>query len=272
MLRTQDLETFTQIGDCLWADRDRSRSLQIQTLSAASLQDLTEERMLERATSALLLQATRGRLAATPEINASVLSNPFYRLEPFERLILTALHRGHWSYARLARVLGETSERVEELAWTARVNLATSAIGCGFLPGVSYPSGAPATGPRCPEYSSLRPWTQRFLDEEVSDGSQRLFFQNHLMACDSCRAALGRCREFYYAIEKLIPPTTGARPSSRWIDELTLVCRQGDRSRQLIDLSFLETLQIFVRRRTVQWVLCFLGGIIALWVSGVSGR
>jgi hypothetical protein len=268
MIRTQDLETFTQIGDCLWADRDRSRRLQAETLSAASLQDLTADRLLERATSALLLQAMRGRLAATPEINASVLSNPFYRLEPVERLVLTALHRGHWSYGRLARVLGESAERVEELAWTARVNLATSAIGCGFLPGVSYPSGAPASGPRCPEYSSQRPWTQRFLDEEIQAGAERLFFQNHLMACDSCRAALGRCREFYYAIEKLIPPTTGARPAPGWIEELRLICRQGDRSRQLVDLSFLETLAIFTRRRTVQWLLCLFGALMALWISG----
>src|SRR3954451_2966564 len=104
MLRNQDFEAYLQIGNSLWADPDRSKRMMVETLSAASLQDLTEERMLEKATSAMLKRAMHGKLAATPAHNVQAISNPFFRLTPEERLILTALHRGRWSYARLGRV------------------------------------------------------------------------------------------------------------------------------------------------------------------------
>lgn len=280
MIRDQDFEAYTQIGHSLWADHDRSRRAMVEALSAASLQDLTEERVLEKATTALLQRATYGKLAATPGDNASAISNPFFRLSPGERLILSALHRGRWSYARLGRVLNVTAEQIEEMAWIARVNLATAAKSSGILPKISYPAGARPAGASCPEYDSAHPWTQRFLDEEFAAGAQRIYFQNHLMACDSCRAALSRCRDLYYAIETLIPSRTHVRGGleapkpdleQSWIDHLRSICDRSNKVRHPVEFTWRETMQVFVRHREVQVGLCVLAVLIALKVSSLLG-
>jgi hypothetical protein len=226
----------------------------------------------------LLIRASRGRLSASPESNAQAIANPFYRLEPIQRLILTALHRGRWSYERLSRVLGERAETIEELAWAARVELAVSAKGTGLFPKVSYPAGARQAGSHCPEYLAGRPWTQRFLDEEIRAGSERLFFQNHLMACDSCRAALSRCRELYYAIEALIPGADldsaergpeGKGDGPGWIERLGAISSQSNKVRHPVELSFTETLAIFVRHRETQVLLCILAVLAIMRVMGI---
>jgi hypothetical protein len=173
---------------------------------------------------------------------------------PEERFLLAALHLGRWSCARLARIFGLPVEQIEALAWGARVRLISS------QKGLPYPAGASTQGPNCPEYDSRRPWTQRFLDEEIASGRERLFFQNHLMACESCREALGRCRESYYAIERLLPRFSDEdRGDRQMLRSLEAIAKRSLALRLPADRTFAESLAVFVRRRDIQVVLGILG-------------
>ena len=210
-MRTEDLRSLTQIGNALWVDRDLSRQRTAETLQAVSLLSIPEEVLLERASSVLLARASR----EDPASRAAYLGDPFFRLLPEERFVLVALHLERWSYARVARVLQCTPEQVAMRAWKMRVHLASQP-----LPGRPKSSTQPRTPPvlgavgvapkkaSCPEFQSLNPWTQRFLDEEHAP-RERVFLQNHLMACDDCRLALSRCRELYFHVEKMIPRVEG---------------------------------------------------------------
>jgi hypothetical protein len=167
----EDLKTLVVMGRSLWSDPGRSERVALETMTAVSLLDLTKERAVERAAAVLLERAERDGMAAMTRVNLVVLDQPFFRLLPEERFLLAALHVGRWSYSRLARVMDETSERVEEIAWMARVRLSAR-----------HPAGPASRGHHCPDYDVRRPWTQRFLDEEMETSRERLFLQNHLMA------------------------------------------------------------------------------------------
>lgn len=201
-MKTEDLRTLSQIGKALWVDRDLSRRRMAETIQAVSLLPIPEERVLERASSALLERANREEGRG----NAAFLGDPFFRLLPEERLILVALHLERWSYERLARVLDWTEEQVATRAWKIRVHLASQPLP-GTRNRISAVLGAVGVAPKkatCPEFHALNPWTQKFLDEEYAP-RERVFLQNHLMACDDCRQALGRCRELYFHVEKMVP-------------------------------------------------------------------
>jgi hypothetical protein len=245
----EDLRTLASVGRALWADTRESQLATIETLSAVTLLDLTPDRAVERAAVALLERVSRRGATAQ-------WAQPFFRLEAEERLTLVALHQGRWSYARLGRVFGLTTEQVEALAWSARLQLA-SAIG------TAYPAGAPQRGPNCPEYDSQRPWTQRFLDDEVSSGRERLFLQNHLMACGSCRDALNRCRETYYALEASLPQLSEAAGDTRLLQNLKSVTRKGLGLKAPAERSFVESLEVFFRRRDVRWAMAIFTGVVA---------
>ncbi|MFN7685082.1 MAG: hypothetical protein ACK5QT_06685 [Oligoflexia bacterium] len=208
-MKTEDLRSLSQIGNALWLDRDLSRRRTAETLEAVSLLALPEDALLERASSALLARASREDLGS----QAAFLGDPFFRLLPEERFLLVALHVERWSYEKVARILKSSPEQVATRAWKIRVHLASQGAvksrpkSLGRTPGgapVLGAVGVAARGPSCPEFHALHPWTQRFLDEEYGS-RERIFLQNHLMACDHCRAALNRCRELYYEVEKRIP-------------------------------------------------------------------
>jgi hypothetical protein len=262
-MNKDDLKVLAEVGRALWVDPHESQIATIETLSAVTLLDLTPERALERAAKALLERVTSRGLAANTRSNLNAgallgMGQPFFRLLPEERFFLVALHLGRWSYARLSRISGETPEQIEELAWGARLQLAASEQV------MIYPAGASVRGTNCPEYNSKRPWTQRFLDEEMSTGRERVFLQNHLMACDSCRGALTRCREVYYSIDRLLPRLNEDSGDVQMIRNLEKISRSGLGIRKPMERTFLEGLAIFGSRRDIQLVLAAFG-LLLIW-------
>jgi len=257
----EDLKTLAEIGIAIWGDPEFSHKTTLETIAAVSLLELNSEKTIERAATALLERAAHeGRLTNTRR-NMSRISSPFYRLEFASRFILSALHLGRWSYARVARVLDETPERVQELAWEARVQIISYAAHSGNSVR-SYPSGNGSSGPNCPEYVSSRPWTQRFLDEEINSGSDRLFLQNHLMACDSCRETLNRCREMYFAVEALIPHSENLDVVAH---DLAQTCKASSRVKNGTR-SFMASLKTFFKRPDIAaLVLISLGLLYYFW-------
>lgn len=218
-MNTEDLKILAEMGMALWAEPDRVKRATVDTLMAASLQALTPEGILERTISALLQQAEGEGIAANTQSNLAVIDQPFFRLYPRDRLLLVATHRIKWTYARIGKALGETEVNIEEQVWNARLQLAAASGLAGKLThssselpklstlkaGATYPVGAFDAGPRCPDYNIRRPWTQKFLDDEIKSGRDRLFLQNHVMACDGCRRSLNQCREMYFKVESMIP-------------------------------------------------------------------
>lgn len=247
-----EMEGLLTLGRALWVDPVRRRRQWLETHAAVVLQGGGPTAQIERMAQALLSRARRGSHAATAVANDPMAAwdQPFYRLEADERLVLSALHNPYrWSYERLGRVLGHTEQEIERLAWRARMRLASHLKREGRA---SYPVGAARASLSCPEYEGDRPWTQRFLDEELVNGNEALFLQNHLMACAGCQAALTRCRDFYFEVdvavrEALIETTDDqlmreqARRDRVWLKPAT-------------ERTFVESLMIFTQRPDVRWV------------------
>ena len=259
MMNREDLRALIELGRALWADPRESDLATVETLSAITLLDLTPDRALERAASALLERVRNRGLAADTRASLSVgAGDPFFRLYPEERMLLVSLHLGRWSYARLSRIFGISARQIEEMGWRARIELVSA------LPAANYPAGAPSRGSRCPEYDSKRPWTQRFLDEEIPSGRERIFLQNHLMACESCRGALARCRELYYAIDRVLPRLNQSGGDDGVLRSLEAIARRGSLLKSPTQRSFAETLEIFTRRPGVRWALSVLAALV-IW-------
>lgn len=244
----EDLRTYATIGQALWADPETSKRVALETFAATRLMKLPAEREIEKATASLLNRAQNEGIGGNARANPAALANAFFRLEPRERVILSALHAGSWSYSRLSRITGLPVEEVERLAWKARIRLASS-----------YPAGASPSGPHCPEYEADRPWTQRFLDDEVKDARQRLFLQNHLMACAGCRDVLTRCRSFYYEVERVLPVGTQERDA---IESALSRVSRWEKQRRLPG-GWLESFVLFLNRRDIQLALAILLGVLA---------
>lgn len=264
LMELRDLKNFAELGRALWVDPGRSASVMAETLSAVTLQELQADQALERACAVLLERARgQGMAAQTRDLLATEggFNQPFFRLGPDERFALAALHLGRWSYRRLSRVMGFTPEQVEEIAWSARVQLAASASGLAPLGG--------KVGAHCPQYESHRPWTQRFLDEEIRLGADRIFLQNHLMACDSCMQALNRCRDLYYSVERILPKVEGSDDAV--VLELREIHRQGLRLLAWNRDTLARSLVAFARQRDVQVFFALAAFGMILWLLHRGG-
>jgi hypothetical protein len=241
-VRLEDLRAYSELGRALWIEKDRSQRIALETLTAVSSLELTEPRKIERAAKALLDRAVREGRASNSQQNASALHQPFFRLSAEQRFLLVALHWSHWSYAKLARVFGIDTSAVETAAWNARTAL---------VPAL-YPQAPRLDLVSCPDYEATRPWTQRFLDEEIPSAREQTFLQNHLMACANCRKALHQCRNLYYAVEAILPHEMRAQGD----DGLAIFEKALFRSRDLnLPPTFRESLLLFVRRIDVQIAL-----------------
>jgi len=236
---------YSILGATLWENQKRAREVTSETLAAVSslrTPGLRED-FYDLAVQTLLDRALREKKVLN-------LFHPFYRLETEERFALFALHNAQWSYARIAKILRVTPLVLQELAWRARLQL----------------SGQIPLGPRrlranCPDYDARRPWTQRFLDEEIHSGQERLFFQNHLMACDSCRDSLSGCRDLYYSIEKKFPSLAPNRAETDLLEKFLETPTDIDPSSWSLGwIAFKK----FMSKRDVQTLFLFLALLVAI--------
>ena len=249
----EDLRTFSKLGAALWGNPEYSKKLSTETLAAASVMRLTPDRTLERAAAGLLERARNEGMAANTQLNRDVLTQQFFRLTPEERFVLVTLHSGKWSYARIGRVLGlspaNSNEEVQELAYSARLQLCLS---------VSYPGGPSSPGPYCPHYDLRKPWTQRWMDQEIEARRDQLFIQGHLVRCKSCSQALARFREVYFKVEHEVARIIG---KTDFADTFEAVLAEGPFQCYPSERSFKESLRIFLRRKDIQFAL---GGLLIL--------
>ena len=248
-LDREDFSRISNLSQGLWAEHEAQSRSAREAVAAVSVLQLPSDRALERMAQALLERAERegGRS------NLARLDHPFFRLEAKERFALIALHQNRWSYARVARILGESMEALQERLWRARVYLASlSGASPTRKAPLAFPAGPSQARSTCPEYDSQAPWTQAFLDEEFGS-QQRLFLQNHLMACIGCRQALNRCRDLYFTVDSQLPRNAGDGAS------LETLWAQTERLASPTDIHFVRSLREFVSQRDVQWCLGLLG-------------
>jgi hypothetical protein len=185
---------LTRIGHSLWGDFDKALLINEDTLSGLSLLQLDSQQTLERASKILIERAEKNPPRALS------LQHPFYRLAPIERFLITSLHVEHWSYSRIARVLGIEPSLISTWAWSIRMKFCFQEA----PQGLDYPRGPSHLGATCPEYNSSSPWTQRLLDDEMNN-KERSFLQMHLMGCENCRRSLELTRKLIFKIDSLIP-------------------------------------------------------------------
>ncbi len=246
------IKTYAEFGRALWADPSRSGEMAVETLSAIALLNLTQERALEKASSALLDRAVRQGMATnTVDALENGKFGAFFRLQPEERFVLAALHLGRWSYERVARVIQAKTEVVQVLAWRARSQIA---IAEGLTP-----IGAKFASANCPEYDLDRPWTQKFLDEEIGNGREAVFLRNHLMACESCRRSLARCRDIYFRVEAMLPRVAEDDGILRVLERVSV---EGKKLRTGEGYTFMDSLVAFLSQRGVQILLALVFAMI----------
>lgn len=256
----EELPNLVQLGAALWADPQHGEKATLESISAVLMLDLSGPRLLEKISGTLLARAQREGV----QINASGAGNPFYRMRPEERLILSGL-RVRWSYDRLAAITGATREKVQEIAWAARLHLVYSPGSSAkvFPQGLIHPTGSMFRGYQCPDYHPGRPWTQRFLDEEMT-GEEKHFLQGHLVGCDPCRKALGRARTLYYAAARSLPevPIRSDDFMAR-LEALNQTIRHAVLFKHPGDRTLGEALRVFVRRTEIQLLISAMVVLLA---------
>lgn len=238
----EPFQKIPKLASFLWFEPHIQKRSTLEVVTATSYLDLDIDRTEERAALALMEKSTREGSSIQPH----ALNIPFYRLSSKERFVLWALHEAHWTYERLARALGETKHTIAESVFKCRLYLATLAGSKQTL------ALAPITqGTHCPEYSHKDPWTQRFMDDELSH-NQKLFLQTHLMACDSCRYTLHQFRELYYNVEKLMPKEN-AQTTLYGKDLETIYWKAQRLINPRLGISFLMSIKIFFQRTWLKW-------------------
>lgn len=252
-MKTEDLKTLSHLSRALWVDPEYSSMVTSEVLASVSLLNLSSGETVQKVSQVLLNRAHRDG----GKQNISGLDHPFFRLTPEERLVLCALHLSHWSYEQLAELLNRTEEEIEQIAWYSRLHLSSYQTSDRSLPSAT---GSRYQGATCPEYEKDRPWTQRFMDDEVG-GQERSFIQNHLMACERCRSALSDCRNLYYVVESMIPGATPDSETETQVRTFAHVWKETQDYLHPLQRGFLTTLKIFFRRKDVKWV-CGVGIIL----------
>ncbi len=254
-MRSEDLKALTQIGQALWPEPAKSTRLTAETLAAVSTLSLEPGLVIERTGFALLQRAGKDGVGPAAKIQHS-----FFRLNTTERVVLAALHLSRWSYERIGRLIGRNADEVAEIAWAARLELVAGTEGGIHIP---HPVGSGRGGQHsdadCPDYHPRRPWTQTFLDNEIS-AADRLFLQNHLLACKACRNALQSARRFFYAAEIRVP---APREEHSQVETLERTMKRVGQSRDPLAMGVGESVLVFLSRKEVIWVLLGFGALLA---------
>ncbi|NDG84044.1 MAG: zf-HC2 domain-containing protein [Proteobacteria bacterium] len=232
ILDIQTTRSLSRISHSLWGDFRKSLPISEDVLASVGLMQLDGEETLLRASKVLIERAERSAPGAL------ALQHPFFRLAPIERFLLTVLHVESWSYSRIARVLGIERKLIAPWAWAARMKFCFQE-----MPGsTEYPRGPTSLGPRCPEYDITAPWTQTFLDEELGT-KERMFLQNHLMACDACRRSLDLSRKMIFKIESMIPVKYASEDTEIAAERLLATWRSGESAYEPIKTTFQDSLR-----------------------------
>lgn len=246
-LNINDARSLTRISRSLWGDPDQSLEMSGESLYTAGLLRMGSPDMIERAAKLLVERAEQN----PPRLLA--LQHPFFRLAPLERFLLTALHVEHWSYGRIARVLGVDPSLIAPLAWATRIKFIFQETQAPL----EYPSGPTSLGPNCPEFNPTEPWPQRMLDEELGK-KERLFIQNHAIGCPRCMKTLELARRMLFRIEGLIPVAASSREIDESSTRLMEIWKEGESSIRPVKTTFQESLEVFLSDRRAQAALMVL--------------
>ena len=250
------IKSLARISRSLWGDLDRSLAIGEDTLTSVSLLELSEERTLERVSKVMIERAERN----PPKLLS--LHHPFYRLAPVERFLLTALHIEKWSYEKIGRVLGIQSNLLEPWAWAARLKFCFQELETE----IEYPRGPLTLGPSCPEYNLSAPWAQRMLDDELGK-RERLFLQNHLMACDSCRKTLDTTRRMFFKIEAVIPVKDAIQEMDTAATRILENWKAGESAFRPIKTTFRESMIRFLEEPKTQIMLACVTAFALYWIK-----
>jgi hypothetical protein len=250
-LDKNSIKSLTRISRSLWGDLEKSVAISEDTLTSVSLLQLSDERTLERASKVMIERAEKN----PPRLLA--LQHPFYRLAPIERFLLTALHVEKWSYARIARVLGIEENLIEPWAWATRIKYAFQELEAEL----EYPRGPATLGASCPEYNVSQPWAQRLLDDELAK-RERMFLQNHLLACEKCRKSLDLTRRMFFKIEGVIPVKDAHQETEIASERLYRTWKAGESAFRPIKTTLKESLIVFFNQTSVQYTIILLMGFI----------
>lgn len=252
-METQDLDQLSGVAASLWAEPRQATRTLTESLTLASAVEESPGPLLEKTAQALLMRAGREGAA----IGAHAIRLPFFRLAPPQRMLLTALHRYRWSYARLARILGLPVEDVARRAWDARLQL-PAMPGSGV--NVGHPTGSRIEGGSCPDYDARAPWTQRFLDDELQ-ARERVFLQAHVLKCSACQESLKRCRALYFAVESILPEIL---QSPEAIASLEQVMAQSRTFHRPSRMSAWQALEVFADRRDTRIAVGLLAALLII--------
>jgi hypothetical protein len=251
-----DIKSLTRIGRSLWGDTLRSVAMSEDTLTSVSLLNLSDVHTIERASRVMIERAEKN------PPNLLKLNHPFFRMAPIERFLLTALHLEKWSYDRVARTLGIEAELIPTWAWATRLKYCFQELEAD----VDYPHGPASLGPVCPEYNPSAPWSQKFLDDELGK-RERLFLQNHLMACDRCRKTLELTRKTFFKIESLIPVKEVSQTIEESNEQLFETWKAGLSTFRPITVKTSESLAKFIAQPHIQLVMAGLLMFIFYWIT-----
>ncbi len=248
------IKSLTRISRSLWGDLEKSVAIGADTLTTVCLLRLSDERTLERAAKVMIERAERN----PPRLLA--LQHPFFRLAPVERFLLTALHIEKWDYGKVARTLGVEVNLIEPWAWATRIKYAFQEMDTGL----DYPHGPASLGPSCPAYDPGQPWTQRLLDDELGK-QERLFLQNHLLACEKCRRTLDLSRRVFFKIEGVIPVKDVQPEIEAASERIYRIWKSGESAFRPVKTTLKESLVVFFNQTSVQIVL--FGTLILLMIQ-----
>jgi len=242
-VESREFSRISSLAQALWADPRAAAPVLAEAVAMATLRKLNPEQEVEHVASRLFSEASRAAPMVAPK-------SPFFRLSPQERFILAGLHQARWGYERLARVLGLNPLQIAEVAWGARLQLSMSP---GTQLRVPFPA-ASVPGMNCPEYHPGRPWTQRFLDEELSL-REKSYLQSHAEICLGCRQTLERAREFYHGVGKWVPRLQQSE-EAYWQRELGRV-QERSWSFQSDETNFTKSLISLFSRWDMRLLLAF---------------
>jgi hypothetical protein len=257
-LDKNQLKSFTRISYLIWGDLKKSLTMSQESLAVVSMLRLEPSLVIERASKVLIERAEQNPPSALS------LQHPFYRFSALERFLLVALHLENWGYVRIARTLGVDAKLIEPWIWALRIRLCFQEIQDS---GLEYPRGPTRLGPACPEYNVSAPWTQRLLDEEMSN-RDRIFIQNHLMGCSACRGSLELTRKMIFKIDRLIPEQATREEIEAASEALELSWHEGERVFDPSKVTFAGSLEAFMNQTSTRVAL----GILCLGILSLLGK